>query len=297
MTKQQPEICDYEGSDYQERFWDRSDRQYEDRVEAIALRRLLPTGGRRILEVGAGAGRNTLRYQGFEQIVLLDYARSQLELARERTGQSERYVFVVADAYKLPFAPGVFDAATMIRTLHHMSSPLDVLQQIRATLCSDSTFILEYANKRNLKAIARWILRRQNWSPFEQQSIEFAALNFNFHPALIRSWLREAEFEPQQELTVSHFRLGIFKHFIPVQLLVGLDSMLQWTGSLWQYTPSVFVRSKAVGEQAAYSESLLWRCPACGSMDLEPKIDHLLCKGCGRKWSSRDGIYDFKEPN
>jgi len=297
MTKRQPEICDYEGSDYQERFWTQSDREYEDRVEAIALRRLLPTGGRRILEVGAGAGRNTLRYQGFEQIVLLDYARSQLELARERTGQSERYVFVVADAYKLPFAPGVFDAATMIRTLHHMSSPLDVLQQIRATLCSDSTFILEYANKRNLKAIARWILRRQNWNPFEHQSIEFAALNFNFHPASIRSWLREAEFEHQQELTVSHFRLGIFKHFVPVQLLVGLDSLLQWTGSLWQFTPSVFVRSKAVGEQAAYSESLLWRCPACGSMDLEPKIDHLLCKGCGRKWSSRDGIYDFKEPN
>jgi ubiquinone/menaquinone biosynthesis C-methylase UbiE len=296
MTKQQPEICDYEGSDYQERFWDQSDRQYEDRVEAIALRRLLPSGGRRILEVGAGAGRNTLRYQGFEQIVLLDYARSQLELARERTGPSERYVFVVADAYKLPFAPGVFDAATMVRTLHHMSSPLDVLQQIRATLCSDSTFILEYANKRNLKAIARWFLRRQDWNPFEHQSIEFASLNYNFHPAAIRSWLREAEFEPQRELTVSHFRLGFFKRFVPVQLLVGLDSMLQWTGSLWQVTPSVFVRSKIVGEQAAYSESPLWRCPACGSMDLEPQVEHLHCKGCERKWSSRDGIYDFKEP-
>lgn len=297
MTKQQPEICDYEDSDYQERFWDQSDRQYEDRVEAIALRRLLPSGGRRILEVGAGAGRNTLRYQGFEQIVLLDYARSQLELARERTGLSERFVFVVADAYKLPFAPGVFDAATMIRTLHHMSAPLDVLQQIRGTLCSDSTFILEYANKRNLKAIARWFLRRRDWNPFEHQSIEFAPLNFNFHPSSIRSWLREAEFEPQQELTVSHFRLGFLKRSIPVQLLVGLDSMLQWTGSLWQYTPSVFVRSKVVGEQVAYRASLIWRCPACGSMDLEPLGDHLHCKGCERKWSLRDGIYDFKEPN
>jgi hypothetical protein len=82
MTQETPPICDYEGSDYQERFWDRADRQYEDRVEAIALQRLLPLAGRRLLEVGAGAGRNTPRYRGFEQVVLLDYARTQLELAR-----------------------------------------------------------------------------------------------------------------------------------------------------------------------------------------------------------------------
>jgi hypothetical protein len=44
MTKEPPAICDYEGSDYQERFWDQADRVYEDRVESIALRRLLPPG-------------------------------------------------------------------------------------------------------------------------------------------------------------------------------------------------------------------------------------------------------------
>ncbi len=55
-------------------------------MEAIALRRLLPPGGKLLLEIGAGAGRNTPRYQGFERIVLLDYSRTQLEQARARLG-------------------------------------------------------------------------------------------------------------------------------------------------------------------------------------------------------------------
>lgn len=295
MTKEPPAICDYEGSDYQERFWDQADRVYEDRVESIALRRLLPPGGRRILEVGAGAGRNTPRYHGFNQVVLLDYARTQLELAQSQLGKSERYVYVVADAYKLPFAQGVFDSATMIRTLHHMADPLAVLTQIRATLCSESTFVLEYASKRNLKAIARWLLRKQGWNPFEKGSIEFVPLNFNFHPATVRSWLREANFVLKRELTVSHFRLSILKRMVPLSILVGLDSILQWTGSLWQFTPSVFVKASPVGEQVAFQQGSIWRCPACGSTDLESDHAGMSCKGCGRLWSIQDGIYNFKQ--
>ena len=62
--------------------------------------------------MGAGAGRNTPRYAGFEQVVLLDYSRTQLRQAQERLGDSPRYIYVAADAYRLPFAPGLFDAAT-----------------------------------------------------------------------------------------------------------------------------------------------------------------------------------------
>ena len=61
-----PPICSYEGSDYQTSFWDQGGREYEDAVEAIALQRLLPKSGRHMLELGAGAGRNTPRYAGFE---------------------------------------------------------------------------------------------------------------------------------------------------------------------------------------------------------------------------------------
>jgi ubiquinone/menaquinone biosynthesis C-methylase UbiE len=85
-TKKNPPVCDYEGSDYQASFWDQGGRDYEDRTEAIALKRLLPKSGGLMLELGAGAGRNTPRYRGYEQVVLLDYSTTQLQQARERLG-------------------------------------------------------------------------------------------------------------------------------------------------------------------------------------------------------------------
>lgn len=246
MNRADPPICDYAGSDYQERFWDRGGREYEDRVEAVALRRLLPRGEGSLLEVGAGAGRHSSRYGGFARVVLLDYSRTQLQQARARLGPSGHYRFVVADAYRLPFAEETFHAATMIRTLHHMAEPQTALREARRVLKPGSPFILEYANKQNLKSIARWIFRRQAWSPFNREAVEFARLNFDFHPSAVRGWLRTAGFQVRRTLTVSHFRLGLLKRAIPTPALVWLDSIAQWTGALWQLTPSVFVQAEAV---------------------------------------------------
>ena len=156
-----PPVIDYEGSDYQARFWASGGREYEDQAEGVALRRLLPKSGKLLLELGAGAGRNTPRYTGFERVVLLDYSRTQLCQAQERLGKSDRYIYVAADVYRLPFVPGLFDAATMIRTLHHLVEPRLALAQVRQVLQPGGTFILEFANKRNFKAIARYLLGRQ----------------------------------------------------------------------------------------------------------------------------------------
>lgn len=291
-----PPICDYEGSDYQDSFWNYGGREYEDQVEAIALRRLLPSSGDMLLELGAGAGRNTARYMGFNRVVLLDYSRTQLQQAQERLGMSERYMYVAADIYHLPFVPGLFEAATMIRTIHHMADASQALRQVRQILQPGAIFLLEYANKCNLKAILRYILRRQDWSPFDLQPIEFAHLNFDFHPASIRTWLRENDFAIQRQLTVSHFRIGLLKRMIPLMLLVGLDSMAQLTGDLWQLTPSVFVRAVA-GNSVMYSEpGLLFRCPKCGHYPLEEGEAALKCPSCSSRWAVENGIYDFRQP-
>ena len=44
----------------------------------------------------------------------------------------------------------------MIRTLHHMAEPRLALSRWPAALQSGATFILEFANKHNLKAILRY---------------------------------------------------------------------------------------------------------------------------------------------
>src|SRR5512142_1686640 len=211
----QPPVCDYEGSDYQSTFWDRGGRDYEDRVEAIALKRLLPKRGHLMLELGAGAGRNTPRYTGFDRIVLVDYSRTQLQQAQARLGNVPQYVYVAADIYRLPFVSGLFDAATMIRTLHHMADAPRALAQVHAVLAPDAAFILEFANKRNFKAIARFALGRQSWNPFTPEPVEFAKLNFDFHPRTVRLWLESLRFKIERTLTVSHFRSGFLKRTVP----------------------------------------------------------------------------------
>ena len=290
-----PPVCSYEGSDYQARFWDQGDRAYEDQVEAIALRRLLPPGGARLLELGAGAGRNTPRYAGFDHVVLVDYSRTQLEQALQRLGAGPRYTYVAADIYRLPFAPSAFPAATMIRTLHHMADAPAALRQVRGCLACGGDFVLEFANKRHLKSIARWLLRRQAWSPFDRAPVEFAALNFDFHPRAVEDWLRAAQFEIGQRLTVSHFRLALLKRLLPLRLLVAMDSLAQWSGGLWQLTPSVFVGARAVGADDPAPAGALWRCPACASLNLRQHLEGVDCLGCRRTWPLRDGIYDFRD--
>ena len=300
----QPPICNYEGSDYQASFWDQGGRAYEDAVEALALQRLLPPGGKLLLELGAGAGRNTPRYHGFERIVLLDYAVSQLELARQRLGSNARYIYVAADIYHLPFIPGLFEAATMVRTLHHMADAGRALQQIRRVLQNGALFILEYANKQNLKAVLRSLLRRQNWSPCSPEPVEFAPLNFDFHPRTICRWLNEAGFSVERQLTVSHFRSEFLKRRLPLAWLVRMDAFAQLTGNWWQLAPSVFVQALAASGTNTHSQipedpAAFFACPVCSHHPLETKtsdsaLQALHCPTCRRDWPVREGIFDFR---
>ncbi len=291
-----PPVCDYEGSTYQTTFWEQGGRAYEDQAEAVALRRLLPPSGSLLLEIGAGAGRNTPRYHGFARVVLMDYSTTQLQQAQAQLGRDGRYTYVAADAYRLPFVDGLFDGATMIRVLHHMVDGPKVLREIRRTLQPEATFILEFANKQNLKAILRYLLRRQQWNPFDPAPVEFVKLNFDFHPATTRAWLREVGFQVERQLTVSHFRLGALKRLLPTKLLVTLDSFAQLTGDWWQLSPSVFVRSRAAGRTSAAKTEAFFRCLSCSGSTLEESADRLTCQACGTQWAIQDGIYNFKQP-
>ncbi len=294
MSGSGPPICDYEGSDYQDRFWGPGDRLYEDGAEDAALRRLLPSAGRFMLEIGAGAGRNTTRYRGFERIALVDYSRSQLQQAQQSLGKDDRYLYVAADVYRLPFVPGVFDGATMIRTLHHMADPAAALASVAEVLEQNSTFVLEYANKRNLKAVLRWVVRAQGWNPFDRAPVEFVQLNFNFHPQSVRAWLAAAGFVVERELAVSMFRQALLKRIFPARALIGLDAALQPSGRWILLSPSVFLRARASLAPNFSKRGAFWRCPVCRSHRIGEKQEGLHCANCGRDWPLQDGIYDLR---
>ncbi len=295
-SRKTPPICDYEGSNYCTDFWEGRGREYEDLVERIALRRLLPATGRRLLEIGAGFGRLTPMYNGFEQVVLLDYSKSQLRQAQARLGRGDRYTYVAADFYNPPLADSLFDAATMIRTIHHAQNVPLVLRQVRRVLAPAGTFILEFANKRHLKAILRYWLRRQTWNPFAPEPVEFVELNFDFHPRWMAERLREADFTIERRLTVSHFRVPLLKRCLPARLLAAADGLVQWTGRWWQLSPSVFIRARQNKPGPPPSPASFFRCPRCTGTGWHSTESLLTCRTCGARWAVDDGIYDFKAP-
>ena len=303
-----PPVMDYEGSGYRQEFWEGQGRNYEDAAERLALQRLLPPTGRRIAEVGAGFGRLADLYLGYEQIILFDYSRTLLREAVERWGHDPRFIFVAGNIYQLSLAKASLDTLVMVRVMHHLADVPQALQQLRRVLHGGSTAILEYANKRNLKAMARWLLRQQSWSPLDPTPMEFVKLNYDFHPAWMWEQFVRGRFAIDEQLAVSHFRTPLLKKIMPAGALATVDSWLFTVGGRYPLAPSVFVQVSVPDEPAplpgvwpsTWQRSVvdLFCCPACGGdrTFVQVQDDHLTCQACKARYAKRDGIWDFKEP-
>ncbi len=294
MSNTTPPICDYEGSDYRTEFWEGQGRDYEDLAERAALRRLLPAGGKRMAHLGAGFGRMTGELAAWQQVIVLDYSRTMLRDAQQHLGNDPRYIFVAADIYHLPLAPGSCDAAVMERVIHHFADVPAALRKIRTALAPGAVFILEYASKRHLKSIARYLLRRQQWNPFDLEPVEFVKLNFDFHPAYMERCLRDAGFVTRRRLALSYFRSSLLKRNLPTGLLVAVDRLLQPTGQIAPLSPSVFTLNIAMGNiPPDATNGPLFACLDCGTA-LEHRDQAVVCPACGAAWPFTDGLYDFK---
>ena len=289
----QPRICDYEDSSYRTDFWEGQGREYEDLAERIALRRLLPPPSGRLIDIGGGFGRLSEFYDGYEQVIVLDYSRSLLRQAQARLGRGDKMVYVASSFYDMPFADNAIDVAMMVRVMHHVEHVPALLGEVARVLAGGGTYVLEFASKRHLKSILRYALRRQAWSPFNPEPVEFVEMNFDFHPDWMRDHLREAMFHVKRTRTVSHFRLPLLKKAVPANLLAAADGLCQPTGAWWQLTPSVFVQCEN-GAGAGAPAGQLFRCPSCHGSDLAESAEALVCQGCGTRWPIEDGIYNFK---
>ena len=296
-----PRICDYEGSKYRTEFWDNQNRTYEDAVERIAMQKLLPPHGERLIEIGAGFGRLADLYQSYQQVILTDYARTQLEEAQNYLGHDERFTYVVADVYNLPFVSNLFDTLTMVRVMHHLTDVPAALTEIHRVMMPDGTTIIEHASKFHLKSLVRWLSRRQDWNPFDRAPLEFVELNFNFHPAWMRQQFEAAGLRIENTRSLSHYRTNALKRLFPTSLLVTLDSWAQPTGNWWALSPSLFLQAQAQKSDQAAAAGF-FRCPGCKSSKFSPETfparqgKVLVCQNCRLGWSFSNGIYDFKTP-
>ncbi len=283
-------LCDYDDYDYRRDFW--AGRDYEDAVERIALKELLPATGGRLVEIGAGFGRLVDLYCGYQQVILVDPAKSQLRQAQERLGRDNRFLYVVGNVYRLPLSTGALDVAVTVRVLHHLTQVPVAFEELHRILRPRGRYLLEYANKRNLKEILRYLVGRSRRRPFSAQPAEFAPLHFNFHPSYIEQGLRDSGFRRQRTLAVSSLRSPLLKRLFPTSWLVRFDELLQSPTAPLKLAPSIFVLAEALKEQSGETD-VIFRCLSCGGEGLEERADALLCPACGRRWPIEDGIYDF----
>jgi hypothetical protein len=190
----------------------------------------------------------------------------------------------------------------MVRVMHHLVDVPAALLELHRVTEPGGTAVIEHASKLNLKAIARWMLGRQQWRPFDFEPVEFVELNFNFHPAWMRQQFENAGFRISGVRTLSHYRIDALKRLLPTSLLVTLDGWAQETGNLWQLTPSVFLQADASKPDAHVAPGGVFRCPACKSPHLtitrqsSPAEYILTCQACNSGWQFKNGIYDFKTP-
>ena len=288
-----PPICDYEGSDYRTAFWEGRGREYEDLAERQALRKLLPPSGRRILDIGAGFGRLADLYGEYGHVVLVDYSVSQLQYARNRLGD-EGYTYIAADLYRLPLARNAVDTTVMVRVLHHLVDVPRALTQIERATVGGGAFVLEFANKRHLLNIIRWV-SGSDMNPFDPEPYAFAELHYDFHPTWVRQRLQEAGFAPAKQRAVSMFRVAALKRLIPAAALARADAALQAVAAPLAITPSQFVRSRVAKAPAPLAEEIL-ACPACAYQPLEIRDAEVRCPGCHTRWRIDGGVFVFKEP-
>lgn len=296
-------VIDYEHSQYKADFWEGQGRAYEDATERLAIEQLLPKHGVRIAEIGAGFGRLAKLYLGYEQIVLFDYSRTLLQDAVQHWGHDPRFVFVAGNIYQLPLATASLDSLVMVRVMHHLADVPQALQQLERVLHKRSVAVIEYANKRNLKAVARYVLGKQTWSPFALSPLEFIALNFDFHPRWMGEQFTKAGLHCKEQLAVSHFRLPLLKQRVAPERLAKLDSYLFRPGSYYPLAPSVFVQATSEKGRApkvidAHPDSLaaLFSCPVCRAEAFQLVTpEQLQCKSCNAAFAKQAGIWDFKE--
>ncbi|HEX5133424.1 MAG TPA: class I SAM-dependent methyltransferase [Candidatus Krumholzibacteria bacterium] len=150
-----------------DRFWATSpgmeDTYANDgRLVAYLVSRL-DVRGKRVLEVGAGTGRDSLELasRGAE-VWTLDYSDESLSLMRGVAG--DRIRIVCGDALALPFRNGCFDIVFHQGLLEHFRQPLDLLSENHRVLRSGGCLLVDVpqryhyytAMKRALMAVDRW---------------------------------------------------------------------------------------------------------------------------------------------
>jgi len=308
---------DYDNYDYS-KFWEDNKRLYEDKAERIAIRTLLAGVDKKdklIVDIGCGYGRLFNEYMDFGTAVLVDYSVNNLKNARERIkkflgddpDKISSVFFIASDATSIPIKSDSADVILTVRVVHHLDNPDGYFDEVRRILKAGGLFILEFANKRNIKNIFRFFLGRMDTSPFNMEPSQIGETILNFHPEYISNFLKERDFVIKKRISVSNFRVSFFKKFPGTRTLIFFEKIYQKFFYFILLGPSVFLKcvlNKKTDKNVAGVNNTrangkikiedILICNFCGKATLSINGNKIKCKNCGSNFIIEDGIYNFK---
>ncbi|OQX85407.1 methyltransferase type 11 [candidate division KSB1 bacterium 4484_87] len=150
--------------DHWEKFW--QERKEIDQVysndERIYqnLKQITNFENKKILEVGAGSGRDSLKlFQDNARVFVLDYAPQSLEIIRSLNQQENAALQCVqADAFQMPFPDGTFDIVFHQGLLEHFRDPLPLLKENFRILKPGGLLLVDVPQRYHFYTIIKHIL-------------------------------------------------------------------------------------------------------------------------------------------
>jgi hypothetical protein len=313
------EVIDYDANGYDYRqYW--SGRDYELWAEQRVLRRLVPKLGRPawFADFGGAFGRNTGHYlPRTEHAVILDYSATNLRNAGERYAAevtAGRLHLVRADLYRIPFRDFAFDAAMVVRVLHHLSELNRGLTEMSRTV--GGCWLVDVPIKHHVLGLARGLRSGQLREVRSPQPVAVGVEEqfWNFQLGAVRERLGDLGWRTSLGASVNNFRQ--WERAVPRAARLarpfvhGMEIVAQTCGRGW-WGPSQFLLARrndparpAYDRPGGHTADLppelagLARrviCPACVSR-LDWSLQTATCTRCDQTYHRRGAYWDLVPP-
>ncbi len=300
------QIADYDSNDYDYRsYW--NDREYERWAEERVLGRLVPRLGRPdwLVDFGGGYGRNARHYRHRAgHYVIADGSANNLRTAASELRAdlaSGRAHLVRCDLNALPFKPYAFDAALVVRVLHHLADVDGALAQMAGAV--GGRFLLDVPIKHHALALARGWRTVRGPAPLRTGSSAYPFWNFRL--STIRKTLAGLGFASRPVASANNLRRwdrglpdGAVRVLGPAVRAAELTA--QRAGRGW-FGPSQFLMAQRIApREAAVREvppgvpALAARmcCPSCrGRLAWGATV--ATCLSCGADYRCGAPVWDF----
>jgi ubiquinone/menaquinone biosynthesis C-methylase UbiE len=230
-------------------------RDYEHNSEVIALKSYLAKIPKinKIVDIGAGYGRLTPYYFfRANKIVLADPSAKLLKNARKQySAQKVKFIQVKAENILRRVRARTVDLAIIVRVIHHINDLDKLLLVTNKLLKKNGYLILEFPNKKHLKAIFIELLHGNVIFPFDTSSKNLSTGNkksnlpfYNYHPDYIQFVLEKNGFEIVEKRSVSNIRSTFLKKVLPLEFLLYLEENIQHLFSYINFGPSIFILAR-----------------------------------------------------